>query len=241
MKKDVNFGMGAIILILLVSIVGITIYYNSTYQQLNLDYREAIENIKKTRDELNQTAEEIRIKNEELSKKEKVLIDIINELNLSKQRVTSLGEYYTSLKGEKETLEKGLDQTKKDRDNWKSEYTSAKVELDERTRSYELIKTQMVTINASLSRLQGMSDDIGSYVVEANNKIGDIEGKITTLDNDIDSLSRNIGRVDDSCENETLEDRLKDQVDDVNSGLNQIKEKINELENIINKIRNRIS
>jgi len=244
MKKDVNFGLGIIIVILLVSIVGISIYYNNTYRQVNLDYKRALENIKRTRDELNQTAEEIRIKNEELLKKEKVLIDIINELNLSKQRVTSLGEYYTSLKGEKETLETKIDGIEDERNRWKSDYTSAKIDLDTCNADYTAMQFKLTDVNVSLSRLQGMGSDIEAYVSDAQGCINDIKNvKITGVKNDVSALSNHIKTVDDACENESIDDiqdDLQEDADDIYKGVDDIKDVVLELEKVLGKINERI-
>lgn len=243
MKKDVNFTLFSIIALLLISIVMITIYYNSTYRKLNSDYWVALEDMEKTREELNRTASEIQIKNDELLKKEKSLIDIINELNLSNQRVTSLGEYYADLKGEKEDLESDITEITGERDSWKSEYTSARVDLDYCQRNYESTKIQLMNANASLSKLQNMGDDIKGYADDGKGYVNDIEDiKITDIKNQISALTEQIRALDSACESGTiddLQDVMDDNVNDIYKAVNDIKEVAAELNKLLIKIMER--
>ncbi len=243
MKKDVNFTLFGIIALLLISIVGITIYYNLTYQRLNSDYQSAIGDVSKTKDELNRTAEEMLLKNEELIKKEKDLIDIINELNLSKQQVTSLGEYYTDLKGEKESIEANIDDIKGERDTWKSEYTSASVDLEYCERSYGAMQVQFSNVNSSLSRFQEMGDEIIGYANEGKGYVNDINDvKITEIKGYITALSNHIDMMEQACENGTIdevEDDLDEDKEDIFKAVNDIDEIAVELARVLERIKDR--
>ena len=243
MKKDVNFTLFGIITLLLFSIVGVTIYYNLTYQRLNSNYQEAIDDVRRTKDELNRTAEEILLKSEELIKKEKDLIDLINELNLSKQQVTSLGEYYTDLKGEKESIEANVDQIKGERDTWKSEYTSAKVDLEYCERSYGAIQIKFRTVNSSLQRFQEMGDEIVDYANEGKGYVNDINDiKLNNINNEIDALLRNIDAIEQACENGTIDEvegKLEDNANDIFHGIRDIQEIVVELAKVLERIKDR--
>jgi len=243
MKKDVNFTLFGIITLLLFSIVGVTIYYNLTYQRLNSDYQSAIDDVRKTKDELNRTAGEMLLKNEELIRKEKDLIDIINELNLSKQQVTSLGGYYTDLKGEKESIEANIDEIKGERDTWKSEYTSASVDLEYCERSYGAMQAKFRNVNTSLTRFQEMGDEIVGYANDGKGYVNDISNiKINSINNEIDALLRNIDAIEQACENGTIdevENKLDDNANDIFHGIGDIKEIVVEIEKAFERIKDR--
>ena len=243
MKKDVNFTLFGIITLLLFSIVGVTIYYNLTYQRLNSDYQSAIDDVRRTKDELNRTAEEMLFKNEELIKKEKDLIDIINELNLSKQQVSSLGDYYTDLKGEKAEIEANIDNIKGERDTWKSEYTTAKVDLEYCERSYGAMQIKFSTVNSSLARFQEMGDEIIDYANEGKGYVNDIDDvKITEIKGYITALSNHIGLMEQACENGTIddvEDELDEDKEDIFKAVNDIDEIAVELARVLDRIKDR--
>lgn len=61
--------------------------------------------------------------------REASLVDIMNELNLSKAKQASLGGFFEDLKGEKETLQENLSATEQDLQTWKTNYNGAKKDL----------------------------------------------------------------------------------------------------------------
>jgi len=242
MKKDVNFTLFGIITLLLFSIVGVTIYYNLTYQRLDSDYREAIDDVRRTKDELNRTAEEIILKSEELVKKENDLIDLINELNLSKQQVTSLGGYYTDLKGEKESIEANIDQIRGERDTWKSEYTSANVDLEYCERSYGAMQIKFSTVNSSLTRFQEMGDDIVEYANEGKGYTAELDIQASEITESITELRTQINRLDTACENGSIneiEGNIASIRDDIYDANDEIEKMMDNLNDILNMIKNR--
>jgi len=243
MKKDVNFTLFGIIILLLFSIAGITIYYSLTYQRLNSDYQEAIDDVRRTTDDLNRAAEEIMLKEKELNKTEDDLIHIINELNLSKQQVTSLGGYYTDLKGEKESIEANIDRIKGERDTWKSEYTSAKVDLELWQGRYTNLNRTFSTVNSSLQGFRDMGNDITEYANEGKGYVNDIDDiKISEIKSYISALSNHINSIEQACENGTVEE-VEDELDEDKEGIfkavNDINEIVMELEKILDKIKDR--
>ncbi len=242
MKKDVNFALFGIIILLLFSIAGITVYYNISYQRLNSEYLGAIDNIRRTKDELNKTAGEVALKNKELVEKERNLIDIINELNLSKQQITSLGEYYTDLKGEKKSIEAKIDQIKGERDKWKSDYTSAKVDLEHCQRSYDAMQIKFNRVNSSLAGFQKMGGDIAGYINEGRGYTAKLDIQASRIADDIDELRDQIGRLDTACENGSI-DEIKNNMVSIREGIYDAKDEIEkmtqELKKILDKIKNR--
>ncbi len=138
-----NFIFFGLLLLLLIAMVGVTLYSDYTYQGVNARYREFKKMFEHVEEDLNKSRAELNLKDKELQEKEQALVDIINELNLSKQRVSSLSDYYTTVRSEKDVLESDLSQTQEERDKWKTDYTTARTDLGVCEKNYDLKKEEV--------------------------------------------------------------------------------------------------
>ncbi|HID27037.1 MAG TPA: hypothetical protein EYP22_04290, partial [Methanosarcinales archaeon] len=100
MKRDLNLNLIQTIVILLFLIVISAIYFQHAYSELSEDYYN-------TTSELNKTIETFM-------KEQKFIEEKLKELNTSKERESALGEKYTTLRTEKENLEKELAKTQEE-------------------------------------------------------------------------------------------------------------------------------
>jgi|GEM_PF-677416 len=195
-KKDVNLILFGLVVFLLFSIVGITIYYQQTYRSLDESHSKAMGKIMKTECQLNETIIEVEKKSEELDERERELIDIINELDLSKKKASSLGDYYENLRGEKETLENRLDSAESNRDRYK-------LNLDEKTKELEVCEKDKKLIQSELA--------------DAEKTISTAKGKLGNLSSIVYSLGINLNEID-SIIDDDLGDDLNDIKDDIEDG-----------------------
>jgi len=202
MKRDVNFVFFGLLILLLIAMVGVMLYSDYTYHKVNAQYLEFKEMFEEAQNDLNKSRAEINAKNEELQKTEQALVDIINELNLSKQRVSSLSDYYTTVRGEKENLEEDLSQTEQERDQWKSDYVAAKQDLGVCEKSYDLKKKEVELLESDIAAYRNSADELSANIGNATAKlevimeaVGDLdcnesscEGDKTTVEDLIESL-----------------------------------------------------
>jgi len=236
MKHNVNFFLFGIIILLLFAMIGMALYFNTTYAGLSLRYNKAMDNIKNLTYQLNETLKEVNEKNLELMKKEKTLIDIVNELNLSKQKISSLGEFYTQEKGVREELEMDLEKVREERDFWKLNYTQTKQDLELWKKNY-LIKVQ--ELNRATSRISLLSSVVDNIEKEVSGSEGideiesEIEEVIDIIEYDLDGLEDII----DDVRGEDVKDELDDKAQEIKESIETLKSKINKLRTKINEIK----
>jgi len=236
MKKDVNLILFGLVVFLLFSMVGITLYYQQTYRSLDESHAKAMGKIRETECQLNETITEVGRKSDALDKREAELTDIINELNLSKKKISSLGDYYENLRGEKETLENQLDSAESNRDRYK-------LNLDEKTKELEVCEKDKKLIQSELS-------DAEDTIAITRGKVGNLSSIIYSLGvtiNEIDSIIDDDIREDLDEIKEDIEDGKEVDESDVDSAIdynNEIYEKIRTSKNllrIINTITSRLN
>jgi chromosome segregation ATPase len=167
MRRDVNFIFFGLLILLLISMIGIMLYSDYIYHKSNAEYLEFKRKYEKACEDLNESREEMNTKDEDLQRTEQALIDIINELNLSKQRVSSLSDYYTTVKGEKELLEGDLSKTEQERDKWKSDYVTAKQDLGVCEKTLDLEKIQVELLNSEIVTYMNSVDELSADIGNA--------------------------------------------------------------------------
>lgn len=230
MKRDVNFLLFGLLILLLIAMVAMAIYAQYEYQRCNTDYLTALEDIEEKNSQLNKKIAEINKTREELKSKERALVDIIKELNLSEQREVSLSGLFEDIKGEKELLEEDLEITAKERDRWRSNYTAAKMDLDMCEKNYELKERQLDLATKKISQIRFNVKSIGININKSRGYIDDIEDALEDINDDLSSLYQ---RVDD-VENETLRDELEGDIEDIQNLINDA------LMRIITDLRNKM-
>ncbi|OYT54055.1 MAG: hypothetical protein B6U72_04075 [Candidatus Altiarchaeales archaeon ex4484_2] len=196
MKKDVNLILFGLVVFLLFSMVGITLYYQETYKSLDESHAQAMGKMMETEYQLNETITEVEKKSKELDNRENELIDIINELDLSKKKVSSLGDYYENLRGEKETLENQLDSAESNRDRYK-------LNLDEKTKELEVCEKDKKLIQSELG-------DAEKTISTAKGKVGNMSSIAYSLWVDLDEIE--------SIIDDDIRDDLDDIRDDIEKG-----------------------
>ncbi|MBN2014889.1 MAG: hypothetical protein JW778_06890 [Candidatus Altiarchaeota archaeon] len=195
MKKDVNFIFFGLLILLLTAMVGTMLYSDYTYHKVNAQYLEFKNMFEQAQDQLNQTKSEIEAKDLELQEKENSLIEIINELNLSKQKETSLEGYYTTVKTEKEGLQDQLSDTVEDRDKWRTDYLTTKQELGICEKDSDLLemnlnneKNKVIECKKSVAGLKTYVENITSKLEETMTALEDLDCGELTCEGEKDEL-----------------------------------------------------
>ncbi|MEM2934081.1 MAG: hypothetical protein QXQ02_02255 [Halobacteria archaeon] len=150
MERDVNYALLIIILGLLVAIVGMSIYYQSTYKGLSSAY--------------DATLKQLQARINELAEKEQQLNKTEEELNKTGKDFEVLRVKYTSLEKEKAEVDKQLLETRAQRDALNqtlASYRAKKVELYNSTRSLRSAIDELRNkINANETLKSALSVDI---------------------------------------------------------------------------------
>ncbi len=216
MKKDINTILLGLVVFLLISIVVLTLYYQETYRNLDRNYREAT-------NKLNKAVSEVKIKSEELNKREKELIDIINELNISKQRISSLSDYYESLKGEKEILENRLKTMESDRDKYKLNLDEKIQELKVCEKDKKLFSDELNNANAKISKAGGKVGNMSKIVHSMETNLDDMESIIDKIPDYLDDIEEDLNNC--NC--------TSNKMDNLNDSINELDKKISNSRNLL--------
>ena len=237
MKHNVNFFLFGMILAVLLSMVGLAVYFNNSYEQLTAKHSNAMKNLENLTRELNETIREVNQKNIELIEKERTLSDIIGDLNLSEQKASSLGEFYTQEKGVREVLEENLVETEKERDTWKLTYAQTKQDLDLWKKNYDIKVQELNVVNKRVTLLNSVVNEINGEISSStgiDKMTTDMQALIATVESELDELDKTIGDVEDS----SMRADLNEKAGDIADTLTNLKGKISKLRTSINVIKN---
>ncbi len=229
----------SILIVMGVSMVGMALYFNKTYEAIGQDYEQALKDVREKAKELNETAGAMNEREAELKRAEQEMLDYINELNLTKSRVSSLGTHFTTLKSDKEILEANLSKTTTERDDWMSKYTSTKTSLDICTRDYNIKAERLKASDTKIGVLKADAIEVEgdiNYVLAQANKI---ESNRRTLKN----LTMEISNVLSGMEGDD-KDRVEDLVSEMDGYLDNdgyMKGWTDTIVTLVGTIKNRIA
>jgi len=186
MRYDVNFIFLGLLLVVIVAMIAMVFYYNITYGGLRERYDLAMRDMDNRTMELNKTMQEVNAKEAVLQEKERLLLDYIQELNLSKERETSLGSHFTELTSEKTLLADQLNQTRLERNSYATLYTKTKESYDVCNRNYDVKATELTSANNRISSIKGWLVEARSNsesISSSAGSVGDKAGSIQTFRN----------------------------------------------------------
>ena len=237
MKQDVNFFLLGLLVFMVMAMIGLVMYSQFEYQNLHNEHLDALNKLDNKSAELNKTIDEVNRAKADLDAREASLVDIMNQLNLTKAKQASLGGFFDNLKGEKEILAENLSATQQDLQKSKTDYTGAKKDLQvcqqglnsanqELTKKDAKIASMLTNIKyASVSLNQ--TDDSVFFM---NKDLDDLKSQITDLYNAVGKMKTpdNISAASKS--------NIKGQLDDMQSYIDG--KLANSLTSLINSINN---
>lgn len=213
MKQNINFILFGLLLLTIASIVGLTLYYRSTYHGLEAMYSDALSDVDRTYTELNRSLEQAREKEALLNKKEQILLDYISELNLSKERESSLEEHFSSLRGEKEDLEYQLNASEREATTWKTKYEEAKGDLDVCNVDYRVKVSELEQSQRSVSECRANAVLIYDKADDLRDSVNDLKRDVGVISAQSNLIEGNISQVSDT----SLRFNLQNSIDEIQS------------------------
>ena len=158
MKRNVNFGFFLLLIATLLSLAGLSIYYQTTFKDLYTDYKlklDDLTNISSTlsseRTKLNQTSYQLMVKEE---------------------REKELSTQYTGLRTEKEKIEAEKASLQKQLTTKKAELRQRKAELftaqNNLAQAQAELSTSKTELEAATTTISGLRVDISNLETERN-------------------------------------------------------------------------
>jgi len=143
MKRNVNFGFFFLLIATLISLAGLSIYYQTTFKDLYMDYKLKLDDLRN----ISSTLSTEKAKLEQTSQ----------ELNIKEEREKELSTQYTDLKTEKEKLEDQKATLQKQLAEKTSELVQKRAELATAQAELSISKTEL---NAAMATISGLRADI---------------------------------------------------------------------------------
>jgi len=217
MKHNVNFGLLGLLLLVLLTMIGLVVYYNWTFESLSRRYDEALGNLANVTRNVNQTQHELVAREALLKEKERILSDYLKELNISKQRETSLGGHYVEMKTTADDLSKNLNQTLVERNKYAAQADKYYADSLDWKGKYDKSTNDLSAANTRISRLKGNS-------LELENSIGQFNTELTDLENRVKSMKNRADTIHNTCQNcSSTADDLRNDVSGAESTVTALK------------------
>ena len=159
MKRNVNFGFFFLLIATLISLASLSIYYQTTFKDLYMDYKLKLDDLRN----ISSTLSTEKAKLEQTSQ----------ELNIKEEREKELSTQYTGLKTEKEKLEDEKASLQKQLAAKTSELIQKRAELATAQAELSIAKTEL---NAAMTTISGLRADIANL----DNEIANLNAQLAT-------------------------------------------------------------
>jgi len=159
MKRNVNFGFFFLLIATLISLAGLSIYYQTRFKDLYMDYKLKLDDLRN----ISSTLSTEKAKLEQTSQ----------ELNIKEEREKELSTQYTGLKTEKEKLEDEKASLQKQLAAKTSELIQKRAELATAQAELSIAKTEL---NAAMTTISGLRADIANL----DNEIANLNAQLAT-------------------------------------------------------------
>jgi len=232
MKQNVNFMLAGLLAVSVVAMLLLTLYYKQTYDELNSRYDNSRRDILAAAEQLNKTIEDVKAKEDLLNRKEGVLNDYMSELNLSKERETSLGAHFVDLRNENDYLTDKLNKTMTDRERWLNLYNATKQQYDVCRWDYQLKEEEASKLQDRIDYVRNLKGPMLSSTAGIRKNGGDAGNnvdRISELADEIGSLSNESKVIKDAND-------IKSKADDINNMLDSILNSVSQLESSIDEM-----
>ena len=143
MKKNVNFGFFLLLVVTLMSLAGLSIYYQTTFKDLFMDYKGQLDNLRNV--------------SSILSTEKAKLEQTSQELTIKEEREKELSTQYTGLRTEKEKLEGEKAKLQTQLTAKTSELTQKRAELFTAQAELSISKADLAS---AMTTISGLRDDI---------------------------------------------------------------------------------
>ena len=162
MKKNVNFGFFLLLVASLICLAGVSIYYQTTFKNLYLDYKDKIDelsNLSSTliseRNRLNQTSYQLMVKQE---------------------REEELSSQYSSLKDEKDLLQS-------EKSKLSSQLSSRSAELAQKKAELAAAQAELISTKKDLSDASSTISGLRTQISELNEEVDSLTVQLAACQN----------------------------------------------------------
>lgn len=215
MKRDVNATLMLLLILTMASILALILYNTYTYHNLGKRYTTARKEIEKTYIKLNVTQQELEAKNKELVEREASLAEkeaqmkkYFQDLNLSKQRESSLGGMFDDLRDDNTQLRTDLE-------DLNTRLDDKDKEVDDLTKTYNAKVTQY-------NEVADYCNKMDVTLLEVEQELEDVEGLLSSLESDLNTM----GDYADDMEAGDLRTNMKSEVNSANRKRKQIEDQL---------------
>ncbi|MFC2162510.1 hypothetical protein ACFLRF_02420 [Candidatus Altiarchaeota archaeon] len=222
MEHDVNIILMILVLGLVLSMIGMVIYYRMTYESLNDQYRDKIDVLDNTTQVLNSTMLRVRARDEELARIERKLRDFANELNISQSRETVLGDHFSSLKGEKEEVEDFLNKTQVERARYENLYNKYYTDFRVCKKDYDNKVSELTVANNRMGKQITKAVQIGIKSDTAEVSMANLLDEDPS-NNDLYTIHRKALEIDDLADKITNDSNLKNDIQEIAKDIRDIR------------------
>ncbi len=159
MKKNVNFGFFLLLVASLICFAGLSVYYQTTFKDLYMDYKLKLDDLKN----ISSTLSTEKAKLEQTSQ----------ELTIKEEREKELSTQYTGLRTEKEKLE---DEKAKLQTQLTAKTNELKQKKAELFTAQAELSTTKTSLDAAMTTISGLRTDIANL----NENIVDLNAQLAT-------------------------------------------------------------
>jgi len=154
MKRNINFGFFLLLVAVLISLAGLSLYYQATFKDLYMDYQMRIEDLKTVSSTLGTEKAKLEQTSQQLTIKEK--------------REKELSTQYTELRTEKEKLEDDKAKLQTQLTAKTNELKQKKAELFTAQAELGTTKTSLAAANTRISTLSADITDLDEEIASLN-------------------------------------------------------------------------
>jgi chromosome segregation ATPase len=188
MKHDVNFGLLGLLLLVIVAMIGLVIYYYTTYEKLKGKYDEALVNLENITVKVNRTQNDLAVRESLLKLREEVIQNYSRDLEILQQSKTSIGGQYNKLADKATDLEENLNSTAAERNKFAAQADRYYADSLEWKGKYDRTNSDLTAANSKITQKRGEAIALEEKMGQINAKLDELSAKVSN----VNSLNTNI-------------------------------------------------
>jgi len=182
MKRDVNATLLLLLLLAMFSIIILILYNTYAYHNLGKRYKVARAEIEKAYIKLNVTQKELGAKNREIDEREAILAEkelqmekYFEDLNLSKQRESSLGEMFDDLRDDNLELKTDISGLNNDLGEAEKEVKDLTKTYNAKVEQYNVVVTYCNNMDVRVLEMNETLEDMREILLNQKSNLDSIE------------------------------------------------------------------
>ena len=214
MKHNVNFGLLGLLLMVIVAMIALVLYYYTTYEGLSKRYDDALANLQNVSEGMNRTQMDLAAKEQQLSEKERRLLEMTTDTNVSKEQVQFISGQYTHLKDKADDLSTDLNATRDERNKYAAQADKYYKDSVQWQGKYTDTNNALTSANNRITRIRGSLVELDTAFSPMGDEMASMKDSLTEVDSLADAIKA--GRSNQTIVNSKATE-LKDTVDSMGS------------------------